>query len=168
MRAEGFTPNTLQGHGGSVSRRDLNQAYRKVIALAGGTNPEESHKPNASRSSGERGLGGEGLLSEKPPLPPASPSPRLFGREREGGDFSSRKVPSLAFTSSQPMNVFDVFLGVLGAVEGGAQHGNVQTGGAETGEIVEGNAAVGLNVHGTTSFIFFKAAFEYVRTTASL
>ena len=33
--------------------------------------------PNASRSSGERGLGGEGLLSEKPPLPPASPARRL-------------------------------------------------------------------------------------------
>ena len=44
------------------------------------------------------------------------------------------------------MNFFDVFLGVLGAVEGGAQHGNVQTSRAETGEIVEGNAAVGLNV----------------------
>ena len=49
--------------------------------------------PNASRSSGERGLGGEVLLSEKRPLPPASPYPRLFGREREGGDFSSEKSP---------------------------------------------------------------------------
>ena len=29
-----------------------------------------THKPIPSRSSGERGLGGEGLLSEKPPLPP--------------------------------------------------------------------------------------------------
>ena len=47
--------------------------------------------PNASRSSGERGLGGEGLLSEKPPLPPESPHRNLFGREREGGDFSSEK-----------------------------------------------------------------------------
>ena len=51
--------------------------------------------PNASRSSGERGLGGEVLLSEKQPLPPASPGilPRLFGREREGGDFSEEKSP---------------------------------------------------------------------------
>ena len=30
------------------------------------------HPPNASRSSGERGLGGEALLSEKRPLPPES------------------------------------------------------------------------------------------------
>ena len=49
--------------------------------------------PNASRSSGERGLGGDGLLSEKPPLPPAFPTHCLFGREREGGDFSSEKSP---------------------------------------------------------------------------
>ena len=32
--------------------------------------------PNASRSSGERGLGGEALLSEKRPLPPDS-SPKF-------------------------------------------------------------------------------------------
>ena len=32
--------------------------------------------PNASRSSGERGLGGEALLSEKRPLPPES-SPKF-------------------------------------------------------------------------------------------
>ena len=49
--------------------------------------------PNASRSSGERGLGGEALLSEKRPLPPTRPPPRLLGREREGGDFSSEKSP---------------------------------------------------------------------------
>ena len=36
------------------------------------------------------------LLSEKPPLPPESPLRNLFGKEREGGDFSIRKVPSLA------------------------------------------------------------------------
>ena len=33
--------------------------------------------PNASRSSGERGLGGEVLLSEKQPLPPESPQRNL-------------------------------------------------------------------------------------------
>ena len=36
---------------------------------------KKSTLPNASRSSGERGLGGEALLSEKRPLPPESPSP---------------------------------------------------------------------------------------------
>ena len=49
--------------------------------------------PNASRSSGERVLGGEAPLSEKRPLPPASPYPRLFRREREGGGFSTEKPP---------------------------------------------------------------------------
>ena len=34
---------------------------------------KKSTPPNANRSSGERGLGGEALLSEKRPLPPESP-----------------------------------------------------------------------------------------------
>ena len=46
--------------------------------LSGGTNFKESSNPNASRSSGERGLGGEALLSEKRPLPPASPPSHHF------------------------------------------------------------------------------------------
>ena len=55
---------------------------------------QQKHTPsNASCSSGERGLGGEGLLSEKPPLPPESPHRNLFGKEREGGDFSEEKSP---------------------------------------------------------------------------
>ena len=115
---------TLVGRGGSVSRRDHNQAAGNPAHLTGGTNYAEATPPNASRSSGERGLGGEGkdshsrqwrlsmavflnrnkrpqaapievaeLLSEKPPLPPASLYPRLFGREREGGCFSTEKHP---------------------------------------------------------------------------
>ena len=52
-----------------------------------GTNP-----PIPSHSSGEGGLGGEALLLEKRPLPPAVPPPPLFGREREGGkDSHSRQ-----------------------------------------------------------------------------
>ena len=61
------------GRGGSVSRRDHNQAAGTRVHLTGGTNSEEATNSNASRSSGERGLGGEVLLSEKQPLPPASP-----------------------------------------------------------------------------------------------
>ncbi len=71
--------STMAGRGGSVSRRDHSPAYRRHAHLSGGTKPEETPNPNASRSSGERGLGGEGLLSEKPPLPPESPGiPRKF------------------------------------------------------------------------------------------
>ena len=72
-------------------------AKRQGIAPTSQAEPTKKKRtpPNASRSSGERGLGGEVLLSEKQPLPPASPGilPRLFGREREGGDFSTEKSP---------------------------------------------------------------------------
>ena len=48
--------------------------------------------PQTPAALRERGSGGEGLLSEKPPLPQnLQPPPCLFGREREGGDFSSEK-----------------------------------------------------------------------------
>ena len=85
--------STPHVRGGSVSRRGLNQAARNRAQLSGGINSAETTNPNASRSSGERGLGGEALLSEKRPLPPASPTPRLFRREREGGGFSTEKPP---------------------------------------------------------------------------
>ena len=105
------------GRGGSVSRRDHNQAYRRSTQLTGGTNYAEATNSNASRSSG--GSAREGLLSEKPPpshilvfvilfgrgglgerrfsqrsgLSPSSVPYRLFGREREGGCFSTEKHP---------------------------------------------------------------------------
>ena len=85
----------LAGRGGSVSRRDHNPKTRKRAQLAWARKSEGKFKPIPSRSSGERGLGGEGLLSEKPPLPPESPRlPRsLSGREREGGGLSSERPP---------------------------------------------------------------------------
>ena len=61
------------GHGGSVSRRDLNQLIENPPHSQAEPTPKQRTKPNASRSSGVGGLGGEGLLSEKPPLPPESP-----------------------------------------------------------------------------------------------
>ena len=57
---------------GAVSRRDHHQAYWKHTHLSGGTKSAEKHNSNASRSSG--GSAREELLSEKPPLPPESPS----------------------------------------------------------------------------------------------
>ena len=73
----------------------------ETCPLSGGTAYEETHPPNASRSSGERGLGGEGLLSEKPPLPPESPPRYLSGREREGGGLSEER-PSPSHTLFSP------------------------------------------------------------------
>ncbi len=57
------------GRGGSVSRRDLKQAYRRRAHLTGGTKQEETYRP-------KRQL--------------------LFGREREGGA-SLREADSLAY-----------------------------------------------------------------------
>ena len=69
------TPPAPHVRGGSVSRRGRSQLQRRAPHLSGGTKPAESTPPNASRSSGVGGLGGEALLSEKRPLPPESPSP---------------------------------------------------------------------------------------------
>ena len=93
-RAEGFRLPAPQGRGGSVSRRDHYQVYRRATALSGGTTYAEAHKPNASRSSGERGLGGEALLSEKRPLPPASPCIVSSGGSAREGLLSEKPPPS--------------------------------------------------------------------------
>ena len=63
--------------------------------LHGRTSPKEATGlfPATLR---ERGSGGRGASLREAASPPAFPHPRLFGREREGGDFSARKVPSLA------------------------------------------------------------------------
>ena len=68
-----YAAPTSHVRGGSVSRRGLTQAYRKRTHFQAEPAPESRTPPNASRSSGERGLGGEALLSEKRPLPPESP-----------------------------------------------------------------------------------------------
>ena len=54
----------LAGRGGSVSRRDLNQAYRRHANSQAEPTPRFRIPPNASRSSG--GSAREGLLLEKP------------------------------------------------------------------------------------------------------
>ena len=62
----------------------------------GRTTPKESTSlfPATLR---ERGSGGEALLLEKRPLPQRLPTVNLFGRKREGGGFSIREAPSLAY-----------------------------------------------------------------------
>ena len=102
-RAIGFPaiqfPQAPHVRGGSVSRRGLNQAYRRKTALPGGTPYAEATNSNASRSSGERGLGGEALLSEKRPLPPASPTPASLQEGARGRGLLYREAPSLAYPS---------------------------------------------------------------------
>ena len=60
---------TLAGRGGSVSRRDHNQAYWRDIHLPGGTKQEKRRTPNATRSSGE-GVWGRGASLREAASPP--------------------------------------------------------------------------------------------------
>ena len=87
---------TSAGRGGSVSRRDHNQAYRRQKALSGGTNYEGATTSNASYSSGE-GVWGRGASLREAASPPES-SPKTSFREgaRGRGPFY-RKAPSLAY-----------------------------------------------------------------------
>ena len=83
-RAEGFRSPAPQGRGGSVSRRDHYQVYRRVNALAGGTKPEGRRTSSANRSSGE-GVWGRGASLREAASPPEFPQALLFGRGPGGG-----------------------------------------------------------------------------------
>ena len=79
----GSVPPAPHGRGGSVSRRDHNQATGIRAQLTGARTSEGRTKPIPSYSSG--GGPGEGLLLEKPP-PPAFPQ----CRKGRGGSVSRR------------------------------------------------------------------------------
>ena len=98
MAGGGVRSPCCKGRGGSVSRRDHNQSAGNLTHLAGGTNSKEKHNSTANCSSGERGLGGEGLLSEKPPLPPAFPRSTVFpgGSAREGAFLQKGPLPRIS------------------------------------------------------------------------
>ena len=84
------------GRGGSVSRRDHNQAAGNRAHLAWALKSEGKVKLIPNRSSGERGLGGEALLSEKRPLPPVVFPPSSLGEGARGRGLIIREAPSLA------------------------------------------------------------------------
>ena len=63
-----FSPPSLAGRGGSVSRRDLTQLTRNRAHLSGGTTYAEVLTPIASYSSGE-GVWGRGASLREAPLP---------------------------------------------------------------------------------------------------
>ena len=107
--AAGTRSPAQAGHGGSVSRRDHNQAYRRRAQLTGATYMKEqpTRTPATLR---ERGSGGEALLLEKRPLPRDLSPQKLFGREREGGA-SLREAASLA-SPSPPLPLFFLCLDV--------------------------------------------------------
>ena len=81
----GVRSSTPQGRGGSVSRRDHDQAYWRRAQLSGGTKQEERRNSNAIRSSGEGGLG-ERRFSQRSGLSPriSLPQSSSGGSAREG------------------------------------------------------------------------------------
>ena len=84
---------TLAGRGGSVSRRDHNQAYRRPHPPHRRNHPCRSTHAKRHLLFGRGGLG-ERRFSQRSGLSPRiSPTVNLFGREREGGGFSSEKPP---------------------------------------------------------------------------
>ncbi len=83
---------TLAGRGGSVSRRDHNQAYRRRAQLSGGTNSAETTPPNASRSSGE-GVWGRGASLREAASPPESPNASSFREGARGRGIFCKKSP---------------------------------------------------------------------------
>ena len=76
---------TLAGRGGSVSRRDLNQAYREQ-PNSQAEPPMQKRTRQTPTALRERGSGGEALLSEKRPLPrsPLTPACSLLPFRRLG------------------------------------------------------------------------------------
>ena len=89
---------TLAGRGGSVSRRDHNQANRRYAQLTGGTTYAEVPKPNAATLR-ERGSGGEALLLEKRPLPQRSPHHVSWGGSaREGASLQRSPLPRIFYS----------------------------------------------------------------------
>ena len=66
------------GRGGSVSRRDLTQAYRRHTQPTGGTNSEASYQAKRQPLFGSRGSGGRGASLREAASPPRiSPPPSL-------------------------------------------------------------------------------------------
>ena len=96
---------TLAGRGGSVSRRDHYQVYRKIPPLSGGTNSDESYPVQRQPLFGREGSGGRGASLREAASPPrisrSSPSPLLaqivlcFADLGDGGVAEGRELKGL-------------------------------------------------------------------------
>ena len=80
--------NTLQGRGGSVSRRDHNQAAGTRSHPSGGTKPEKTSYPKRQPLFRREGSGGRGASLREAASPPStSPTPSLEEGARGRGLF---------------------------------------------------------------------------------
>ena len=95
---------TLAGHGGSVSRRDHNQAYRRPPTRCMGAQVRRNVQTYSQPLFGRGGLR-ERRFSQRSGLSPSISPPRLFRREREGGGFSTEKPPPSHLSHFQPHGV---------------------------------------------------------------
>ena len=88
----------LAGRGGSVSRRDLTQAYRRHAQRTGGTKPEETVPRQTPTALRERGVWGERRFSQRSGLSPQFGPPHHVswggGSAREGASLSEKPPPS--------------------------------------------------------------------------
>ena len=71
----------------------ITKSQGTVPFLSGGTKPEAKTPLQRHPLFGRRGLGRRGFSQRSRLLPRVSPPNRLFGREREGGSFSTEKLP---------------------------------------------------------------------------
>ena len=108
--------HTSKGRGGSVSRRDHDQAYWRRAQLSGGTKQEERRNANAIRSSGE-GVWGRGASLREAASPPESPHRKALREGARGRGLLFREAPSLAIKfplkQSHDFAVF-VYVNLLG------------------------------------------------------
>ena len=87
-------PQAPHVRGGSVSRRGLNQVYRRKHRHSQAEPSMQKQPTQTPAALRERGVWGERRFSQRSGLSPQRPpTPRLFRREREGGGFSTEKPP---------------------------------------------------------------------------
>ena len=95
--ARSFPP--LAGRGGSVSRRDLNQATGNRAQLTGGTKPEEKYPAERQPLFGRAGSGGRGASLREAASPPrisrSSPTVSWEGSAREGASLQRSPLPRI-------------------------------------------------------------------------
>ena len=90
---------SLAGRGGSVSRRDHNQAYRRRVTFQAEPTEKKCRNPNASRSSG-KGVWGERRFSQSSGLSPQRLPHTSLREGARGRVLLFREAPSLAITYS--------------------------------------------------------------------
>ena len=98
-RAEGFAPQRHKGRGGSVSRRDHNQAAGNRTPTHSGILYERKTTSNRSYSSGE-GVWGRGASLREAASPPECSPPNIFsgGSAREGPFLQRGPLPRIFYS----------------------------------------------------------------------